>query len=129
MIEFESNREIKHAQKKVFTSNYMHFVQVRIYTGDGVTAELEKSKLDYLQASILATSTKRIAFPELLLRNMLDFAKDTDSLVEWVCNQLPTSWTLRKSMVDCFRSHSNVKASTIVEKIPYDYEFQYLLTI
>ncbi|KAL2328580.1 hypothetical protein Fmac_022007 [Flemingia macrophylla] len=102
---------------------------VRIYTGDGVTSELEKSKLDYLQASILATSTKRIAFPELLLRNMLDFAADTDSLVEWVCNQLPTSGTLRRSMVDCFRGHNNVKASTIIEKIPYDYEFQYLLTI
>ena len=107
----------------------MHLIQVRIYTADGVTAELEKSKLDYLQASILATSTKRIGFPELLLRNMLDFSVDTDSLVEWVCSQLPTSGTLRKSMVDCFRSHSNVKPPTIVEKIPYDYEFQYLLTI
>ncbi|KAL5056105.1 hypothetical protein RYX36_036787 [Vicia faba] len=103
---------------------------VRIYTGDGVTTELEKSKLDYFQASILATGNKRIGFPELLLRNMLDFAVDTDSLVEWVCNQLPTSGTLRKSMVECFRGHSgNVKASSIVEKIPYDYEFQYLLTI
>jgi hypothetical protein len=108
----------------------LHCIQVRIYTGDGVTAELEKSKLDYLQASILATSNKRIGFPELLLRNMLDFAVDIDSLVEWVCNQLPTSGTLRKSMVECFRGHGgNVKASTIVEKIPYDYEFQYLLTI
>jgi len=110
----------------------MHLMQVRIYTADGVTTELEKSKLDYLQASILATSTKRIGFPELLLINMLDFAADIESLVEWVCSQLPTSGTLRKSMVDCFRGHSNtnsVKASTIVEKIPYDYEFQYLLTI
>ncbi|KAE9593185.1 hypothetical protein Lal_00028991 [Lupinus albus] len=102
---------------------------VRIYTGDGVTSELEKSKLDYLQASIMATSTKRVAFPELLLRNMFDFAMDTDSLVEWVCNQLPTSGTLRKSMVDCFRSHSNMKPSTIVEKIPYDHDFQYLLAM
>ncbi|RYR70419.1 hypothetical protein Ahy_A03g016914 isoform B [Arachis hypogaea] len=105
---------------------------VRIYTSEGVTSELEKSKLDYLQASILATSTKRIGFPELLLRNMHDFASDIDSLVDWVCNQLPTSGTLRKSMVDCFRTNNNnnnVKASTIVDKIPYDYEFQYLLTI
>ncbi|XP_019448789.1 PREDICTED: uncharacterized protein LOC109351686 isoform X2 [Lupinus angustifolius] len=102
---------------------------VRIYTSDGVIAELEKSKLDYLQASILATSTKRVAFPELLLRNMYDFAMDTDSLVEWIFNQLPASGTLRKSMVDCFRGYSNVKASTIVEKIPYDYDFQYLLAM
>ena len=103
---------------------------MRIYTADGVAAELERSKLDYLQASIMVTSTKKIAFPELLLKNMLDFAKDKDSLVEWVCHQLPTSGTLRKSMVDCCKSHPNiVKASAIVEKIPYDYEFQYLLTI
>ncbi|EEF32961.1 electron transporter, putative [Ricinus communis] len=103
---------------------------VRVYTGDGVIAELEKSKLEYLQASIIVTSTKRIAFPELLLRNMLDFAPDTNSLVEWVCHQLPTSGSLRKSIVDCFRSHNSGKVTSIsVEKIPYDFEFQYLLAI
>ncbi|KAL7173703.1 hypothetical protein ACSBR2_033035 [Camellia fascicularis] len=55
---------------------------VRIYTAEGIAAELEKSKLEYLQASIVVTSTKRIALPGLLLRNMHDFAKDMDSLVE-----------------------------------------------
>lgn len=105
------------------------YVQVRIYTADGVAAELEKAKLDYLQASIVVTSTKRIAFPELLLRNMLDFAVDTNSLVEWICQQLPTAGSLRKSLVDCFRGHNSGKTSSIVEKIPYDFEFQYLLAI
>ncbi|KAM3692398.1 hypothetical protein ACB098_08G084100 [Castanea mollissima] len=102
---------------------------VRMYTADGVVAELEKSKLDYLQASIVVTSTKRIAFPELLLRNMLDFAVDIDTLVEWICHQLPTSGSLRKSLVDCFRGQNSGKISSIVEKIPYDFEFQYLLAI
>ena len=106
----------------------MH-VQVRIYTAEGVVAELEKSKLEYLQASIVVTGTRRIAIPELVLRNMLDFAHDRESLVEWVCHQLPTSGSLRKSMVDCFRGHGGVKLSTTVEKIPYDFEFQYLLAI
>lgn len=105
-------------------------MQVRIYTADGVLAELEKSKLDYLQASMVVTSMKRIAFPELLFQNMLDFAVDTDSFVEWVCQQLPTSGSLRRSMVDCFRGHSSGKISSInVEKIPCDLEFQYLLAI
>ena len=103
---------------------------MRIYTADGVVSELEKSKLEYLQASIAVTSTKKIALPELLLRNMHDFVQDTDSLVEWVCHQLPTSGSLRKSMVDCFRGLStSAKMSSIVEKIPYDFEFQYLLQI
>ncbi|MBA0807362.1 hypothetical protein Gohar_023170, partial [Gossypium harknessii] len=83
--------------------------QVRIYTADGVAAELEKSKLEYLQASIAVTSTKKIALPELLLRNMFDFSVDMTSLVQWVCQQLPTSGSLRKSMVDCFRSHNSGK--------------------
>ncbi|XWS71845.1 hypothetical protein CRYUN_Cryun03dG0172600 [Craigia yunnanensis] len=102
---------------------------VRIYTADGVAAELEKSKLEYLQASVVVTNTKKIAFPELLLRNMFDFAMDINSLVHWVCQQLPTSGSLRKSMVDCFRSHNSGKISITVEKIPYDVEFQYLLAM
>ncbi|KAJ0021705.1 hypothetical protein Pint_32117 [Pistacia integerrima] len=103
---------------------------VRIYTAEGVIGELEKSKLEYLQASIVVTNTRKIAIPELLIRNMNDFAMDIDTLVEWVCHQLPTSGSLRKSMVDCFRQgHNSGKISTSVEKIPYDFEFQYLLAI
>ncbi|KAG5515542.1 hypothetical protein RHGRI_036549 [Rhododendron griersonianum] len=104
---------------------------VRIYTPEGVAAELEKSKLEYLQASIVVTSRKRIALPELLLQKMHDFAQDTDSLMEWVCHQLPASGSLRKSLVDCFRNliASGGKVSAIVDKIPYDFEFQYLLYV
>ncbi|CAN1833168.1 hypothetical protein LINPERHAP1_LOCUS33717 [Linum perenne] len=109
---------------------------VRVYTSEGVTTELERSKLEYLQASVVVTSTKRIAMPELLVRNLADFAMDTDTLVEWVCHQLPTSGSLRKSIVDCFRggqSNSNsgklAPTAVSVEKIPYDFEFQYLLAI
>lgn len=105
---------------------------VRIYTSDGIGDELEKSKLEYLQASIITTTTKRIALPELLLRNMHDFAPEMDSLVKWICHQLPTSGTLRKSMVDCFRGlhgGNNNKISSFVDKVPYDFEFQYLLSV
>ncbi|XP_015057256.1 uncharacterized protein LOC107003441 [Solanum pennellii] len=102
---------------------------VKIYTSDGVIGELEKSKLEYLQASLIVTNNKKIAMPELLLRNIHDFAHDLDSLVEWICQQLPTSGSLRKSIVDCYRGLHGGKASTIIEKIPYDFEFQYLLSV
>lgn len=105
-------------------------LQVRMYTAESVVAELERSKLEYLQASVIVTSTKKIALPELLMRNLLDFAADKELLVEWVCHQLPTSGSLRKSIVDCYRSHSSGRVTgATVEKIPYDYEFQYLLAI
>ncbi|XP_044955808.1 uncharacterized protein LOC123406348 isoform X3 [Hordeum vulgare subsp. vulgare] len=98
---------------------------LRIYKADRVMAELEKAKLDYLQASLVVISTKRLMIPSLIHSNMHDFAKDMESLLRWICDQLPTSWSLRKSMVDCLRGH--LKVEDVVEVIPYDYEFQYLL--
>lgn len=103
--------------------------QVRIYTADGISAELEKSKLEYLQASIVVTSTRKLMVPKLLLWNMPNFANDKDLLVEWVCNQLPTSGSLRKSMVECLRGpNSNGRISNAsIEIMPYEFEFEYLL--
>lgn len=99
---------------------------VKTYTAEGVTAELERSKLEYIQAAIVVTSTRKIAVPELLLRNMFDFGQDVGSLVEWLSHQLPASGSLRKSIVDCFRRVHGGKASAVVEMIPYEFEFQYL---
>lgn len=103
---------------------------VRIYSGEAVAAELERSKLEYLQASMVVTSSRRVAVPELLVRSLPEFtaataAADMKAVVEWVCNQLPTSGSLRKSMVECFRGHP--KTPPTVETLPYDFEFQYLL--
>ncbi|KAL6506406.1 hypothetical protein OROGR_024587 [Orobanche gracilis] len=103
---------------------------VKIYTAEGVTAELERSKLEYLQASIMVIGSKIIGIPELLLMNMNDFASDKESLIEWICQQLPTSCSLRKSIVDCFRGlpHGG-KASVVVDRMPHEFEFQYLLAM
>jgi len=102
---------------------------LRIYKADRVSMELEKAKLEYLQASLVVTSTRRLLLPALIHSNMHDFAKDMDSLLRWICDQLPTSWSLRKSMVDCLR-HLNMETTTeqlLVDVIPLDYDFQYLL--
>uniref|UniRef100_A0A0E0KLV8 DUF547 domain-containing protein n=1 Tax=Oryza punctata TaxID=4537 RepID=A0A0E0KLV8_ORYPU len=105
---------------------------LRIYKADRVMMDLEKAKLEYLQASLVVTSTtRRLMIPSLIHSNMHDFAKDLDSLVRWICDQLPTSWSLRKSMVDCLRSghanHHRLNIHDLVDVIPYDYDFQYLL--
>ncbi|KAK9168730.1 hypothetical protein Syun_000870 [Stephania yunnanensis] len=102
---------------------------VRIYTANNVTSELEKAKLEFLQASVVVRSTKKLMFPELLLQNTLDFASNSESLVEWVCQQLPTHWSLRKAMVDCFKGHNSGTAKMAIENMPYDFDFQYLLPI
>uniref|UniRef100_A0A0D9W1N3 DUF547 domain-containing protein n=1 Tax=Leersia perrieri TaxID=77586 RepID=A0A0D9W1N3_9ORYZ len=80
---------------------------LRIYKADRVMMDLEKAKLEYLQASLVVTTstTRRLMIPSLIHSNMHDFAKDMDSLLRWIIDQLPTSWSLRKSMVDCLRVH------------------------
>ncbi|XP_073008359.1 uncharacterized protein [Typha latifolia] len=100
---------------------------VKIYTADGVMGELEKSKLDYLQASLVVTTSKRLMIPSLVHSHMNDFAKDLGSLLDWICNQLPTSWSLRKSIVECLKEQNNGELFEIVHVIPYDSELQYLL--
>nr|CAD1818993.1 unnamed protein product [Ananas comosus var. bracteatus] len=100
---------------------------MRIYTGDGVTRELEKSKLEYLQASLVVTSTGKLMIPSLIHSNMSEFASDLDSLMDWIINQLPASWSLRKSMVECLKSQTQIKINEVVGVIPFDNEFQYLL--
>ncbi|KAI3949653.1 hypothetical protein MKW92_026949 [Papaver armeniacum] len=80
--------------------------------GTDLLHRYKRSKLEYLQASIAVTDTK----------------VDMESLVEWVCQQLPASGSLRKLMVDCIRGHNNGKIH-IVENMPYDFEFQYLLSV
>nr|ACG25390.1 hypothetical protein [Zea mays] len=101
---------------------------LRIYKADRVLVDLDKAKLEYLQASLVVTSTRRLMIPSLLHSNMHDFAKDTESLLRWICEQLPTSWSLRKSMVDCLAAITNNKLEeVVVDVIPLDYDFQYLL--
>nr|CAB3446354.1 unnamed protein product [Digitaria exilis] len=103
---------------------------LRIYKADRVAMDLEKAKLEYLQASLVVTSTRRLLIPGLIHSNMHDFAKDMESLVRWICEQLPTSWSLRKSMVDCLSlrgQSTHLKMDEVVDVIPLDYEFQYLL--
>uniref|UniRef100_A0A6J1DF87 Uncharacterized protein LOC111020513 n=1 Tax=Momordica charantia TaxID=3673 RepID=A0A6J1DF87_MOMCH len=98
---------------------------VRIYSGEAVAAELERSKLEYLQASVVVTSSRRVAVPELLVRSLPEFTTTAAAAAEWVCHQLPTSGSLRKSMVECFRSGH----PPTIHTLPYDFEFQYLLPL
>lgn len=74
---------------------------LRIYRADEVANELERAKMEYLEASVGVTSKKKIMVPKLMQWHMKDFADDMESLVEWMYSQLPSSCSLKKSMMDC----------------------------
>ena len=59
-------------------------LKVRVYTSSGVEEELEVAKREYLQAAVGISETNKLMVPKLLDWYLLDFAKDLESLLDWV---------------------------------------------
>ncbi|KAK8517548.1 hypothetical protein V6N13_127718 [Hibiscus sabdariffa] len=98
---------------------------VRVYTAAHVEEELETAKREYLQAAVGMSRTNRLIIPKLLDWYMLDFAKDLESLLDWVCLQLPDE--VRKEAVKCLERKGKEPLSQHVQLMPYDFTFRLLL--
>ncbi|XP_047155351.1 uncharacterized protein LOC124826556 isoform X2 [Vigna umbellata] len=98
---------------------------VRVYTASQVDDELEAAKRDYLQASVGITKSNKLIIPKLLDWYLLDFAKDLESLLDWVCLQLPDE--MRKQAVECLEKRGRDSLSQMVQMMPYDFSFRLLL--
>ncbi|VVA24788.1 PREDICTED: mRNAion factor [Prunus dulcis] len=98
---------------------------VRVYTAFQVENELEVAKREYLQAAVGISSTK-FAIPKLLNWYLPDFAKDIESLLDWICLQLPSE--LGKDAIKLLERGKNEPLSQVVQIIPYEFSFRYLLS-
>ncbi|KAK3000087.1 hypothetical protein RJ639_023688 [Escallonia herrerae] len=98
---------------------------VRVYTACQVENELEAAKRDYLQAAVGISSTNKLIIPKLLDWYLLDFAKDLDAFLDWICLQLPDE--LRNAAVTCLESRGREPLSRLVQVTPYDFSFRYLI--
>lgn len=104
-------------------------VQLRVYNPENVVNEMERAKVEYLEASVGVTSKKRIVVPKLLQWHMPDFADDMESLLEWIYSQLPRSGSLKRLMMECLNGEIKSSMNKMVEVQPYESEFRYLLLI
>ncbi|KAK8642503.1 hypothetical protein V6N13_011844 [Hibiscus sabdariffa] len=96
---------------------------VRVYTASNVEAEMEVAKKEYLQAIVGISSTK-FAIPKLLDWYLLDFAKDLDSLLDWICLQLPSE--LGKEAIKYLeRAKKTESPLQFVQITPYDFSFSW----
>lgn len=91
--------------------------------------ELERAKVEYLEASVGVTSKKRIVVPKLLQWHMRDFADDMESLLEWIYSQLPRSGSLKRLIMECLNGETKSPINKMVEVQPYESEFRYLLPL
>ncbi|KAL0413992.1 UNVERIFIED_CONTAM: hypothetical protein Sradi_1600900 [Sesamum radiatum] len=101
---------------------------LRFYTPDEVMNELEKAKVEYLEASVGVTSRK-ILVPELMHRHMKDFADDIESLIEWIYSQLPHTSSLKRLMMECLNGEAQSPSQKLIEIQPYASEFRYLIPV
>lgn len=99
-------------------------MKVRVYTASNVENELEAAKRDYLQAAV-GISAEKFVIPKLLDWYLLDFAKDLDSLLDWICLQLPSE--LGKQAIKFLEMGKSNAPSKFVQVVPYDFTFRYLL--
>ncbi|RCV12027.1 hypothetical protein SETIT_2G235000v2 [Setaria italica] len=99
---------------------------VRVYTAARVEEELEAAKREYLQAAVGVTSPGKLAVPKLLHWYLLDFAKDVDSFMDWVCLQLPAELRQEamRSVEDGRRGGAEPRR---IQVLPYEFRFRYLL--
>lgn len=102
-------------------------MKVRVYTASQVENELEVAKREYLQAAMGISTTKLFAIPKLLDWYLLDFAKDFESFLDWICLQLPSE--LGKEAIKCLERGNSEPLSQFVQVIPYEFSFRYLLHI
>ncbi|XP_040371100.1 uncharacterized protein LOC112184889 isoform X2 [Rosa chinensis] len=98
---------------------------VRVYSATHVEDELEAAKRDYLQAAVGISSANKLIIPKLLDWYLLDFAKDLESLVDWICMQLPNE--LRNEAVKSLERRGREPFSQLVQIMPYNFSFRLLL--
>ncbi|CAN8328215.1 unnamed protein product [Cochlearia groenlandica] len=99
---------------------------VRVYTAANVEEELKVAKRDYLQASVGISKRNKVMLPKVLDWYLLDFAKDLESLLDWICLQLPDK--LREEAVKCTeRKNKEETLVDLVQVVPYDFSFRLLL--
>lgn len=102
-----------------------YLMKVRVYKASHVDDELEAAKRDYLQAAVGISRTNKLIIPKLLDWYLLDFAKDLDSLLDWVCLQVPDE--LRNEGLKCLERREREPISQLVQIMPYDFSFRLLL--
>lgn len=121
LLTTQSPREDYNDSKKLLC------LQLRVYTPDNVVNEMERAKVEYLEASVGVTIRKKIVVPKLLQWHMSDFADDMESLLEWIYSQLPRSGSLKRLMMECLNGEIKSPINKMVEVQPYESEFRYLL--
>ncbi|CAA0832782.1 Protein of unknown function- DUF547 [Striga hermonthica] len=111
---------LKYVSCRFFPCTYL-----RVYTATQIESELEAAKRDYLQAAVFVSFSDKIVITKLLDWYLLDFAKDLDLLLDWICMQLPDK--VKDDAVKCLERKVKEPLSNLMQVMPYNFSFRYLI--
>ncbi|XP_057769008.1 uncharacterized protein LOC130989036 [Salvia miltiorrhiza] len=99
---------------------------LRVYSASRIESELEAAKRAYLQAAVgISAASNKLVVPKLLDWYLLDFAKEMEALLDWICLQLPDE--LKSEAVKCLDRKDKETLSNLIEVKPYNFSFRYLV--
>ncbi|XP_077234353.1 electron transporter, putative (Protein of unknown function, DUF547) isoform X2 [Tasmannia lanceolata] len=98
---------------------------LKVYTASNVKEELEIAKKDYLQANVIVKKSRKVFLPRVLERYVKEASISSDDLLAWVSENVDKK--LQDAIRKCTDSKSKRKASQIIEWLPYNARFRYIL--
>ncbi|KAK6947566.1 protein of unknown function DUF547 [Dillenia turbinata] len=99
---------------------------LKVYTSSNIEEELEAAKKEFLQANVVVKKSKKVFLPKVLERYAKEAAIGSDDLLKWVSENVDEK--LHDSVQKCIDQPSSRKASQIIEWLPYNSKFRYMLS-
>lgn len=100
------------------------FGQVRIYKPESLQPQLREALQDYARASVGISTKGKLLVPKLLYAYAREYVEDA-SLLDWVCNLLPSHQVA--VIFDCVQQRRRrFLGSKTFNIVPFDFSFRYL---
>ncbi|RWW82525.1 hypothetical protein BHE74_00009011 [Ensete ventricosum] len=99
---------------------------LRVYTAKHVMEELEKAKQEFLQAHVMVKKSSRVFLPRVLERYAKETCIGCEKLLAWV-HEAVVDRKMNEAIHRCVASSGKRKASQIIEWLPYDSRFRYVI--
>ncbi|KAK1305854.1 hypothetical protein QJS10_CPA10g00910 [Acorus calamus] len=101
------------------------FHKLKVYTLHHIREELEKAKREFLQANVVVKKSKKVSLPKLLDAYSKEASISSDDLLDWVSENVDKK--LHCTIQACIDSKSKRRASQLIEWLPYNTRFSYVL--
>lgn len=99
---------------------------LRVYTASNVIEELEVAKKEFLQSNVVVKKSSKVFLPKVVERFSKEAATDMGNLLNFISESVDKK--LSDSIRKCTESKTGKKVCKVIEWLPYDPRFRYLLS-